>query len=728
LKKVFLTFLFFQITIALSLTIEAKAIEPADTFIIQGIEYQSLNGSAKLDIETSGHVDYVIYELEDPYRIVIDPLDPVWCDYAESVYFNEGMVKAIRFIKGRDVKDGPGLPYYPFDFVTIELVDSYPYRLSEGDYTITLDIGKQKALQEEPEEKIDHAKIIEEKVAQELERIMAAKDAAKSEIEKTARVKEETGERLRQAKEDLVKEKKEISSIKEEVEKEKRAIGLAKDELNKKSTILKKEKAKLAKKKELLKKNEAELEKRQAQKKLKLEPRPTKEYLGMPLPADYSGKDLTLDDCINIAVSNNLSVKIAKERVRLAKMKVNEAFRELFPEGTVVWDESRGMITNQIYNGRKFGVEFKQVISHGGEQMYLWDQSKVNLKVAKENQNKAKEELVFEVSKAYYELAKGVNKRDFQNELIDDINTDFEISKKEYDFGLIPEIDFMNIESIIRQAYHTLLSYENNLSLAKLKLNKVMNISIDADIKIDSKLELKELDIDLDRCIDLALKFRPEYRVSYLNTEAARFTEKIAKSQTFPQIDIFGKYLRAVEMLEPHDLGPNLRNERVIGATVSLPFGPHTLDYQKKRGKLAPTVTTFESDTKYETDKLRLSLFDDMARSGSNLKDVAIGYKEALDELNKAEQDVHTDLRESFYSFTEAKIKIRNALSSIELYKKELEAAKIKKGLNEISFYDLIQAKQKLYSEKGTWTDTLGDYYIAVSRINKTIGLGGYFS
>ena len=714
-KKVFLTFLFFQITIALSLAIEAKAIEPADTFIIQGIEYQSLNGSAKLDIETSGHVDYVIYELKDPYRIVIDPLDPVWCDYAESVYFNEGMVKAIRFIKGRDVKNGPGLPYYPFDFVTIELVDSYPYRLSEGDYTITLDIGKQKALQEEPEEKIDHAKIIEEKVAQELERIMAAKDAAKSEIEKAARVEGETGERLRQAKEDLVKEKKEISSIKEEVEREKRAIDLAKDELNKKSTILKKEKAKLE-------------EERRAQKKLKLEPRPTKEYLGMPLPTDYSGKNLTLDDCINIAVSNNLSVKIAKERVKLAKMKVNEAFRELFPEGTVVWDESSGMITDQLYNGRKFGVEFKQVISHGGEQMYLWGQSKINLKVAKENQNKAKEELVFEVSKAYYELAKAINKRDFQNELIGDINTDFEISKKEYDFGLIPEIDFMNIESIIRQAYHTLLSYENNLSLAKLKLNKVMNITIDADIKIDSELELKELDIDLDRCIDLALKFRPEYRVSYLNTEAAKFAEKIAKSQTFPQIDIFGKYLRAMEMLEPNDLGPNLRNERVLGATVSLPFGPHTLDYQKKRGKLAPTVTTFESDTKYETDKLRLSLFDDMARSGSNLKDADISYKEALDELNKAEQDVHTDLRESFYSFTEAKIKIRNALNSIELYKKELEAAKMKKGLNEISFYDLIQAKQKLYSEKGIWTDTLGDYYIAVSRINKTIGLGGYFS
>lgn len=738
---------------ALTLAIQREEIEPANAFIIQDIEYQSLNGVAKLGIETNKRVEYVTYELEDPYRIVIDPLDTVWCDFEDTVYFDKGIIRSIKFVKGREVSEGPGEPYYPFDFVSIELRSPYPYKFSENDYIITLNIGEEKIAQEE----IVAQEEIEEKVSpgppepieetsKEVEEASDKKDEVKvyepveSRPQKDDRVKmakepaekkKEKG-RFKQEKELLAKERAKLDLAKKELTKEKKEINITKDELNKKRRLLEKESIRLAKQKTRLKKQKEKLKKkeRELKKIKKFDPRPVKDFSGsQPPPPDYLGRQLTLEECIEIAVSNSLPVKIAEERVNLAKLKVNESFRELFPEFNLFWHESSGMITEQLYRGRKVGFEFKQVISHGGEQMYLWEQSKTNLRVAKENSNKAKEEVIFNVTKAYYELAKAINKYDYQKKLLEDVNADFEIVKKEHDLGLMSPLDFMNIESAINQIYHTFITYENTLTLAKLELNKMMNIDIDADIKIDSRLEEKEIDIDLDKCLELALKYKPEYRISYLNSAVAEFAEKIAKSQTFPQVDIFAKYIKAMERLEPIPLPLNkfFENERVLGATVSVPFGPHTIDYQKKRVKLAPTVTTFESDTKYNTDKLRLSFFDDMARY-SSVKDASVNYQEALEELNKAERELHANVRESIFSFAEARIKIKNALNNIGLYDRELEVARVKKGLDEITFYELIQAKIKLYTEKGTYTDALGDYYIAVARVNKAVGLGGYFS
>jgi len=211
-----LLYLFISVTFVFAAKILAQ--EP---FLLQNVEYQSYDSAAKLEIETNRHVECVIYELEDPHRIVIDPLDTVWCDFEEKVYFEEGVVKSIKFIKGRETPDGPGSPYYPFDFVTVELRSPYPYKLQENDYILTLNIGKDKIPEEEhiPID-MDQAKMIEEAFADEMT----------VEIE-------------------LRKETEALSELTED----RMEIDITKDELNKKEKALNREEADLAKEKEILK-------------------------------------------------------------------------------------------------------------------------------------------------------------------------------------------------------------------------------------------------------------------------------------------------------------------------------------------------------------------------------------------------------------------------------------------------------------------------------------------
>lgn len=680
----------------------------SDNFVIRDIEYQSFEGAAKLEIKTNESINYVVYELQDPYRIIIDPLDAIWCDFEETIMLGDGMVKSIKFVKGREMPDGPGAPFYSFDFVTIELDGPIPYKLYEEEGVVTLNIGEEKQIK--IAERIDKARLVEEEIMRDFAREEAA----------------------------LRDQKQELNLIKEKLTREKKEIAAAKGDLAKKRSNLEKEKSELVRKKSFWNKKtkkesfrEKELEKpRKGRKtKKKFKSRPTKDFSEDMIPPEYAGKTLTLDDCIQIAVSNSMSVKISKEKIELSKMKINEAFRELFPEFSLMWTETQGVITRAHYKGRKFGLEFKQAISHGGEIINVWEQAKINLKIAKENLNKEKENIIFEVSKAYYELAKIINKYDFQKKLLDVAGTDFEMAKKEYDLGLMAELDFMRLEVSLYNYSQVLLTHKNNIALSRLEMKKVMNIGMDAEIDIDSTLEERDIEIDRDECIDLAKQYKPDYRISYFNTQVAKLTERIAHSQTFPQIDIFGKYLKSAERLEPLNVEPLrhfLDNERVLGATVSLPWGPHTIDYQKKRTKLAPTVSTFENDTRYLTDKIRINLFDNMARY-TNIKDASVKYKESLDDFNNAEQTIYTEVSEALFAIEEAKLKIKNTILSIELHKRELEEQNFRKGFNEASYSDLVESRNKLFAVMGIHKEALGDYYIAIARVNKAIGLGGYF-
>ena len=120
----------------------AMAIEPVGQFIIKDIQYQNLQDRMKLTIVMNTYIECISYELEKPHRIVIDPLEEVYCDYQDKVYFEEGLIESIEFIKSKKTDKGPGEPYYAFDFLVVQLRETVPYKVIKEGPSILLDIGE----------------------------------------------------------------------------------------------------------------------------------------------------------------------------------------------------------------------------------------------------------------------------------------------------------------------------------------------------------------------------------------------------------------------------------------------------------------------------------------------------------------------------------------------------------------------------------------------------------
>lgn len=436
-------------------------------------------------------------------------------------------------------------------------------------------------------------------------------------------------------------------------------------------------------------------------------------------------EELSLDDAVALGIKNHLPVQIALEQVKLAQFKEREAFRELFPQATVRWDESSGIVSSKDYTGRKYQLKLQHPLYHGGELRYTWEQAKVNLNIAKENYDKAKEEYSLELTKAYYDYVKAIRNFNVQEELLKGLEQDLSIAKKEYDAGISTLIDFLNVQSQYNQVYYSYLSSSNTLSLAKSNLYQFLNLDQDpaVNIKIETEVVFEEHKVDLEECIKLAYENRTDLKMNELTLKSAELGDRVAKSQQLPRVDLTGTIGKAGEVFTPGNL--QMSNDWFLGAKVSVPWGPNTMNYSYTNEHIAPSLTVF-SPTQNAIHSVRFNILDNLA-SYTEGKRGEITKQQAYADLIKGKQEAATQVREAYFNYQESTIKVKNSLANKELYQKELAVIRERRLMNEAQTQDIVSAKIKLAGEEVNYNSALVENILSLAKLNKAMGIKNYF-
>lgn len=445
----------------------------------------------------------------------------------------------------------------------------------------------------------------------------------------------------------------------------------------------------------------------------------------IPFEKPNKQKILTLSDAVKIGVHNHVPIQVAEKQVKLSELKVKEAFRELFPSAFVKWDESRGVVSDMDFRGRRYQFKMSHPLYHGGELRYTWEQAKANLKIAKENYKKTIEDYTSELVRSYYTLVKAERNYKVQERLLNDLKKYLSISKAEYEKDIVPLVDFLNVQSEYNRVYYASLSSQNNLMLSRVNFLQLLNLDETefAELKIDTEIEFKEFDIDIDKCIKLAYENRPELKIKELALEVAEYGQKVAKSRQLPQIDLTGMVGRSGEVFTPSDI--QLSDEWFLGAMVNIPWGPNTLTYSYKNENIAPSLTVF-TPTENEVHSLKLSLLDNLS-SYTDIKKAEVDRQQAFADYLRTKQTISAEVREAYFKYQEAVLMVKNSLANQELYEKELLITKEKRSINEAETLDIVLAEEKLASEKINYNSVLTDYIIALKDLNKAIGIKDYF-
>lgn len=229
---------------------------------------------------------------------------------------------------------------------------------------------------------------------------------------------------------------------------------------------------------------------------------------------------LTLDKALEIALDENPTIKVAAEEIALKKVASKEAWQSLLPEASL-----NGSLDHTIKAAEmklndmsfKMGQDGTNTANAGlsinlplfAPAVYrAMSMTKTDIELAVEKSRASELDLINQVTKAYYQLMLAQDSYEVLQGSYKLAEDNFNVVNAKYQQGAVSEFDKISAEVQMRSIKPNVISAANAVTLAKLQLKVLMDITADVDIKTDDNLtnyesmlfanQLKEEDMSLE--------------------------------------------------------------------------------------------------------------------------------------------------------------------------------------------------------------------------------------
>lgn len=450
----------------------------------------------------------------------------------------------------------------------------------------------------------------------------------------------------------------------------------------------------------------------------------------------------SLNDCIAIAISNSIPMQIAEKSVKLADWRVLEARRNMGPTVTIAFEPYTGKVNERNYIGRKQYIEGQQPVFRGGELYYALRQAETNREITKIDRNKVRNELVLQVKKAYYILAKAKENLNLQRELSSDVGRIYQMVSDQFDAAVTSKLEYMNVGQQSNQIKYQLASADGDVEVAALILKQAMNIDPACNIDIQTNLAFNRIAVDYNLALTAAFNNRPEIISNTLMVQYYLYGTRIATAKSLPKVDLMGNWGLAHENYSPVDnawgnTGFNgggtgagnpefkLEEQWYAGIKTSVPIWGSTMEYSYTREQWVPVISAFQG-TEAATNSWKLKVLDNLAQFSEKQLSI-IDFDRARQELVKIQQDVTLEVKEQCFNYEKALIQLDTASSKVAYQASDLEFTKMKRGLDEATDSNVVDSMIKYSQERFGYVQSLSDCHIAIASINKAIGIEDYY-
>ena len=252
---------------------------------------------------------------------------------------------------------------------------------------------------------------------------------------------------------------------------------------------------------------------------------------------------LTIRQCIAIAKKNSSDIKNAQISEQIEELRVKNAQALYYPD----------LLLNGGYSASKqidFGFE-RNNYSFGVTGRYtIWDhgQRNIGLLQARENKNlvgiqndQVRQNLVFQVTQAYYEVLKAQELVKVDRQNLDRSRENRERVEAYVEAGIQIEADIATAQVREANSELALLNDQNQLDIALAYLPRIMGLNPATRIRVienqEPKNEVEIVDISLDEAINHAIKARPEFMVGKSNVKQTEYALRLTKLNRYPKLN-----------------------------------------------------------------------------------------------------------------------------------------------------------------------------------------------
>ena len=443
-----------------------------------------------------------------------------------------------------------------------------------------------------------------------------------------------------------------------------------------------------------------------------------------PVPSSPS-QIWTAKDALAFGLARHRPVRIARQEAELAQMKVREARRALYPVATLKYSWTDGVASNVDFREYTAGLQVEQPLYYSGRLMQAYRQSLINLQVAEKRQAKVKSEYSQELAQEYYQYVGAKASRAKQEGLLTEAEDFLQKAQTRFDKGLLTRLEVLNIESQVNQAKFQRANADNDVELARVKF--IQKLGLEArtrSVDVPDSFEEPSLKaVDLEEAAQLALKNKPDILVNSLLVKFHEYEERIAIAKTKFKVDLSGFIgsSAAAFQTEPLDSG----DDYFIGIKATRNWGANSTTASATKTKTSPRLgqTTRTESTVYSAE---MGIIDQLA-SLSEIKQAQVNLNKARRDLEEAKDGAIQEVQEAHISYEKARLQLEYAQQKIAFREEQVKILKAQAGVNEALPSQVLEAVMRLTEERAGQAQALSNYFVALAKLNKAVGMSGYY-
>lgn len=305
-------------------------------------------------------------------------------------------------------------------------------------------------------------------------------------------------------------------------------------------------------------------------------------------------------------------------------------------------------------------------------------------------------EVANQVQKAYWELVKAIEDLRVAHKSLQRAQELLENNKLQVQAGLLAPIDIVAAEEEVAAREEAIITAENEVKDKEDELKRLMNLlSPEADpwlaeiaITPADKPVFEAKDADLGESIRVALENRPELFEKRLELDNAHIETRRKKNELLPQLDLEGG-------IRYSGLDNHLHDAIENGLTA---------DFQEEYAKLTLEVPIGLRKERAEYAKAKFE------------------RRKARLELDKQEQDILVEVREAVRQVRTDMERVRSTRKALRHAQHRLDAEEKKFAVGRSTNLEILRAQENLAEAEGRLNKAITDYQIALGELEAAKG------
>jgi len=264
-------------------------------------------------------------------------------------------------------------------------------------------------------------------------------------------------------------------------------------------------------------------------------------------------KKWTLQECVEYALKNNISVKNTELDSRLALVDKKDAFGNFLPSingsASHSWNIglnqniTTGLLENQTTQFTSAGVTVGMNIFSGLQNQHRMRRATMGILAAQYRLSKMQDDVALNVANAYLQILFNKENLKVQQEQLANNTKQQERTQELVNAGSVARGDLMDMQATVAANQQAVIAAENALLISKLSLAQLLQIEDYENFDVaDVDYETSESEVMSEApsaIVERAKEARMEIKIAKTNLEIAERDVKIAKSAYSPTLSGF---------------------------------------------------------------------------------------------------------------------------------------------------------------------------------------------